>query len=364
MSNWLQHRRTTLLLGLASLALVALGAWFTRDAWLTWYYMHGLKHASEQDREIWIHRVASLGSAAVPSLVDVLKEQDASTCESARLALEELCQSWGADHEHSKDVYARLAKSFEGFSFAGQQAVLKLYAPRLREKEQGSADLVQLAAHPLQSAMKSSCKDVRATAYELLIVLVRTDHATERQSLYRDFLRRGFKEDDPLLRARAVCAAAPEQGVQDDVVPLLHDPAPEVRRAAMLAVGPATTVIHDDDLLPWLNDEDEEVRHLCEMVLEGRGIPKESIRLARMITHPKVAVRLQAVTELLVQPERDATEWYRRLTYDTCPSVQIAAVRAARQQHLDLRERLLEMAQGDKSDSVRQLAGYYLGAEQ
>jgi len=40
----------------------------------------------------------------------------------------------------------------------------------------------------------------------------------------------------------------------DRVVPLLRDPAAEVRRAALLAVGGHPNLIGDDELLNWLHD--------------------------------------------------------------------------------------------------------------
>lgn len=358
MVQWLVQRKLLLLCCLVSLASAATAAWLTRDTWLAWYYLRGLRHDSDSDRALWIQRVNSLGDDAVPCLIDFLHEDNPASCEKARLALVELC-----DNRNDMDgvVLSQLSRAFDHLSFPGQQEAFTLYTARVRQEPSVAA--IESALHPLQSGVQSSCKDVRAKAYDLLIVLVRRDDNKEHFSLYRELVRRGIKEEDALLRARAVCiAAVGEIGLQDRVLPLLHDSAAEVRRAAILALGSAPTVIHDDDLLPWLNDPDPEVCRLCELVLEGRGIPRDGIRLGRMFKHPDLAVRLQAIDELLHQSERDPTEWLRRLSHDSAPSVRIAAIRAACRVHVDLRDRMEEMIHSDESQTVRQLAAYYLAA--
>jgi HEAT repeat protein len=358
MVEWFIQRKLLLFCCLVSMASAATAAWLTRDTWLAWYYLRGLRHASESDRDLWIGRVNSLGDDAVPRLVDFLQEDNPALCEKARLALAELCNNRNGNDAL---VLGQVSRGFDRLSFAGQQAAFSLFAARLRVD--ASAAMIESALRPMQTGAQSSCKDVRASAYDLLIVLVRRDENKEHFSLYRELVRRGIKEEDPLLRARAVCTAAVgEIGLQDRVTPLLRDPAAEVRRAAVLALGPASTVMHDDDLLPWLNDPDPEVCRLCELALEGRGIPRDGIRLGRMVTHSDIAVRLHAIHELLHQCERDPTQWFRRLSHDSAPSVRIAAIRAACRVHVDLRDRLEEMVQGDESQTVRQLAAYYLAA--
>jgi HEAT repeat protein len=356
MTQWLCQRKLLLLCCLVSVASAATAACLTRDTWLAWYYLRGLRHASDVDRDLWIRRVNSLGDdVAVPHLIGLLQEDNPAVCEKARVALAAWCEN-----RDGKDapVLGQVSRAFEHLSFAGQQAAFTLYAARLHQD--ASSAVIESVLKPVQAGVQSSCKDVRASAYELLVVLVHRDENKEHFSLYRELVRRGVKEEDPLLRARAVCTAAvPEIGLQDRVAPLLYDPAAEVRRAAILAVGSASTVVHDDDLLPWLNDSDPEVCRLCELALEGRGIPRDGIRLGRMVTHPDIAVRLQAIHQLLHQSERDPTEWFRRLSHDAAPSVRVAAIRAACRVHVDLRDRMEEMVQTDESQTVRQVVAYY-----
>jgi len=152
-----------------------------------------------------------------------------------------------------------------------------------------------------------------------------------------------------------------DQELLGHVVPLLRDPDPEVRRAAVLALGSAQSVIGDDDLLPLLHDSDAQVQQLCEVALRSRGLQEEHLECARLISDPSPTARLQLLQRLRHATDLDVGVWLRRLSQDSSPAVRAAAVRAASQQaQLGLRDRLLEMSQQDPSPTVRQLAGHYL----
>ncbi len=136
---------------------------------------------------------------------------------------------------------------------------------------------------------------------------------------------------------------------------------PPVRRAALLAVGPARDVIHDDQLLPCLHDPDPEVRRLCEIALSGRGLRPEYLELGRLLTDPRPAARLRVLDHLAGSTELDPGLWLRRLSHDPSPSVRVAAMRAMTQQHfVDLSDRIDQMARTDPSPTVCQLAQFYL----
>src|SRR5262249_18071867 len=71
----------------------------------------------------------------------------------------------------------------------------------------------------------------------------------------------GLAGGEPLNRLRAVrLALYPGMDLLEHVAGLLGDPAAEVRRAALLAVGPAGQAVRDEALLPALHDPDPEVR--------------------------------------------------------------------------------------------------------
>jgi hypothetical protein len=149
--------------------------------------------------------------------------------------------------------------------------------------------------------------------------------------------------------------------MHEHVVPLLNDPAPEVRQAAMLAVGPSSEVLATDDLLRWLHDPDADVRRLCEGALRSRGLHEDHVRLGRLMTDSRAGVRLQVVDCLRESSDLEPGVWLRRLSHDPAPAVRAAAVRAASEQTaLDLTDRLEQMAENDPSPTVRQLARHYL----
>jgi HEAT repeat protein len=149
-----------------------------------------------------------------------------------------------------------------------------------------------------------------------------------------------------------------------EVTALLGDPAPEVRRTAMLAVGPLNEAIPTDRLLAWLHDPDADVRRLCEAALLAReDFQPEHLTLARLITAPEASVRLQVLAHLQHDSSLEPGIWLRRLGRDPAPEVRAAAVRAAANQPaVDLSDLIRERAQADPSQTVSQLAGYYLRA--
>ena len=75
-------------------------------------------------------------------------------------------------------------------------------------------------------------------------------------------------------RLRAVrLSLCPGMGdLLEQVAGLLGDESPQVRRAALIAIGSAREAVHDDQLLPCLHDPDAEVRRLCEQALIARGL--------------------------------------------------------------------------------------------
>ena len=65
------------LIGLIVVVLLGVGvAWLERAPLLTWYYLHGLAAASDENRQTWVERVATLDSAAVPGLIERLRQAD------------------------------------------------------------------------------------------------------------------------------------------------------------------------------------------------------------------------------------------------------------------------------------------------
>jgi HEAT repeat protein len=156
------------------------------------------------------------------------------------------------------------------------------------------------------------------------------------------------------------------KAVLDSLLPLLKDDVPEVRRAAVLAVGLADDAITIQEMLPLLQDPDQGVRDLCVKALQGRRMPDTHIELAKKITDHHPGTRLEVVNLLQEAEDLDPTVWLQHLSEDVSPAVRAAAIRcaAADPASTDFRERVLQMSRDDPSPTVRQLALHYLKALQ
>jgi hypothetical protein len=354
------------LIAIAVLLVLGGVGWLNRAPLLTWYGMHSLAAASEQERAGWVEWVAGLDVAALPGLLDLLARDDARACANAEAFLSMLARRWGQADARTLRLSTQLSERFTRFSKPGQHAALELAIVVLRSEEgrpPAPAALVDGGFKLLTAAGWDTDKGVKIRTLALAEVLI--DRAAGKAiDYYRDLARKGLAEADPDSRVRAVhltlhAALKQDADLLQRLVPLLRDARVEVRRAALLAVGLAEQVIAEDDLLPLLHDPDAEVRRLCEGALRGRGRQEKDIRLARLISHPAADGRLQLLRHL--QQAEYPGVWLRRLSQDPDAAVRAAAVRAAAEHpQVDLADRLQEMRDGDPSATVRQLAAYYL----
>jgi hypothetical protein len=152
-------------------------------------------------------------------------------------------------------------------------------------------------------------------------------------------------------------------GLKAEVVPLLNDPAAEVRRAAMAAVGPAgagTPAVEAEELFRWLNDPDAEVRLLCEAGLSTRGLEPEHIEAGRKLTHPDPAERLDLLSDLQRNRAafRDPGPWLERLSRDADPAVRAAVARVGYESRLPFAG-WLDRLTADPDGTVRRIAAYH-----
>jgi hypothetical protein len=184
----------------------------------------------------------------------------------------------------------------------------------------------------------------------------------------RDAVRAGLAATSADGRVRAVrLALRPEIALLADVVPLLNDPEPAVRRAALLAVGPvpegSAEVVGDEELFRCLHDPDPEVRNLCEAALNSRGLDAAQVQLARQLASPDAAERLRLLVDLQRAGDaiRDPGPWLERLSRDPDPAVRLGAARVAFERRLMFAGWLDRMAEADPDPTVRQWAGYYRG---
>jgi hypothetical protein len=357
-------------LGVLVLALLLGGAglaWTERATLLAWYCVRGLAHAGEGDRGRWVARVAGLGEAAVPALLDCLERPDDAVCANARAGLARLAGDWGTADTRTVGLAVQAAHRFPHLSPAGQREVLEMTAAWFAAPAAPAAPadgLVPACGRLLSASAGAAGPEAQRAGLELCAVLLAQPQRAEALAAAREAARAGLRGDAAANRLRAVrLALQPGMDLLEDVVALLGDGAPEVRRAAMLAVGPADHVVRDEGLLPSLHDPDAEVRRLCEAALRGRGLKPEHLKLGRALTDPRPAVRLQ-VLDLLGDPEArdlDRGLWLRRLSHDPAPHVRFAAMRAASETGLaDLADRLEQMGRSDPSPTVSKWAPFYL----
>jgi hypothetical protein len=354
------------LIGLLGGVLLAGGAgiWWQRSAIWAWYCVQRLAGASEGSRDRWVQRAVALDARAIPGLLGCLQREDAQACANAQAALVQLVQTWGTPHPGREILAGRLADAFARCSGPGRTAALEVLTTlvQLEGEKAPPEEIVQAATRILSGAMQARERTARARALDLAHVLLAQAPTAPVLDACRDLTRRCLQDEDPQTRVRAVrLAARTDLKIVEYVAPLLHDPEARVRQAAMLAIAPAREVIRDDELLRSLHDPDPDVRRLCEAALRGRGLPEEQVRRGRLLTDARPAVRLQVLDGLCQAPDLEPGVWLRHLSHDPEPAVRAAAVRAAAEQTLvDLTDRIEQMARDDPSDTIRQLARYYL----
>ncbi len=167
----------------------------------------------------------------------------------------------------------------------------------------------------------------------------------------------------PDQKLDAIRAALRSGGVVS-VVGYLQDESAEVRRAAVLAVGPVpdgqAPAVPDDDLFPRLHDPDPEVRQLAAAALRGRGLTDERVQLARQLVSPVATDRLSLLLDLTDSGAvTDPGPWLERLSRDPEPAVRLGAARLAFECKVVYAGWLDRLAEADPNPLVRRWAGYW-----
>jgi hypothetical protein len=353
------------LLGLGLILLVGAAVWLAWTPFWTWYFLRGLAAADVEAREKWIKRVARLDTAAVPGLLACLARDDAQACANAGAALAYLAHAWGPDDPRAHSLAEALRDRFSLLGVPGQEAVLDWQIAVLGEaKARLPGPLEQVARDLLAAAGRRHESAILSRALALADVVADRLEAGPCLASCRQLAQQALCDPAPEARTRAARLTQHGPFRKDlallrQVLPLLRDPDAGVRRAAVLAVGPAKEVISEEDLLPLLHDSSPEVRRECETTLRSRGLNDEHLLLGLLISDRQPAARLQ-VLHYVDSTDVDPGVWLRRLCRDPAPAVRAAAVRAIAQGEIDLGDQVRQMAQGDPSPTVRQLAAHYL----
>jgi hypothetical protein len=344
-------------------------AWWQRDALQTWWVLRGLSRATENNRDAWIERVAALGTPAIPALIECLSEGDDQACLNGLAALDHLARAWGVADPATADLAHRLTRPYSRLSPVVQAQLLG-YLTGWFSEESPAEGLVPAIARILSESASKDDADVQSAGLDLAVVLVRQPGGLSLPAA-REMARAGLRSSSAKVRVKAVrLCLQPGMELLEQVAGLLRDPSVEVRRAVILAVGPAEQLVREDVLLPGLHDTDADVRKHTEAALRSRGLRPEHLELGRLLTHPQPTTRLQVLDRIralfvAAQGGRDVDldpgVWLRRLSHDPSLAVRAAALRLMSQQSLiDLTDRIDQMARSDPSPTICQLARFYL----
>ncbi|MBM4072156.1 MAG: hypothetical protein FJ271_25000 [Planctomycetes bacterium] len=356
-------KKWLILLALPAL-LLGLLAW-QWSAILQWHYVRSLAGAEEGDREACAERVAALDLEVLPRLLTILRDNDARAVANVEAALVSMLRRWGADDPRGKILAEELLSQFNDLSVEGQYAALRvpLVWLGMSPVTPAPAAVTTIVGQFLSASTRNA--ELRSRALLLAQALLLGSIPGQWTELCKEQALAGLKDADAETRLRAVHVlqqlARVEPQLLAESAELLRDSAVEVRCAALIAVGASRDAVADEELLPLLHDADAEVRRLCEAALRSRGLGDSHLLLARLISDSRPGARLQVVSHLSETDNLEPGVWLRRLSQDTSPAVRAAAVRAMYYQtHIDLRDRIQQMAADDPSPTVRQLAEHYL----
>lgn len=301
--------------------LLAIGVW-QRESLVLWYRAERLERATADDKPEWAKRIGEMGPSAGSTLVRLFRSDDPATCKAARDGFELLWKNLADQPLELQQLAITFLDGDARFSTPGRATAIELLPLVVSANPN---EFLQKSKAMLTSALRSDSVDVR-------------------------------------IEAIAVCMRS-ELNAMDLILPAMNDPSADVRRVAILALGPirdqVAPVITDDELLYWLHDKDNEVRRLCEMSLRGRGRTPRDIYLGRLYTSPDANTRQKLLIELAEEEELNIAVWLERLTNDKDPAVRAGAIRVAADRQTDLISRLTQMGKTDPDATVRRIAAYY-----
>jgi HEAT repeat protein len=348
-------RSSKLWIAVVCVAGVVLGAGLLAPSLRAWYLLSGLSTADASSREGWAKAVAVLGESAVGPLLDGLDASD-NEAENAIAGLDVLVDTGVVP---APVLVERLARSLGRLRPEGRSRATFLVARWLGEHPD---EALQTAAWEMLSTCAAMEETHLEASLSLAIAVLNRACSAEVVTLGRTLAQKGLKDPSPGVRVRAVTLCMqPTVDLLDSVVPLLRDPEAEVRRSAVVALGPVPQAVTEEQLLLCLHDTDAMVQEMAHSALVARGLQPEQVELGRLLTHSSVRTRLRVLDRLPEVPDLDPQVWLRRLSEDPSPAVRAAAARAlARVPAADRSDRLEEMARNDSSATVAWIARYYL----
>jgi hypothetical protein len=179
-----------------------------------------------------------------------------------------------------------------------------------------------------------------------------------KEGLYQ-LTRRALADSDATVRVMgaAALAALPLPDQAAPAVALLKDENADVRCQVLSGFRDRRELMDEEDVLPLLFDPAPQVAQMAETVLKHRGLTPDQIGLGKLVVHPLPRMRATAITLLRERTDVDPTVWLVYLSRDADEDVRAKAVAAlAESAAPEARERLAEIAATDASATIREAA--------
>ena len=347
--------------GLALTGVAGLAAYKHQDLLAAWN-VHQLPQAQTDQRLAITEQLAQNPSVSTGWILYSLSQ--ATEPEEASVFAEALMRtSRDMDAEQLDPHISRAASLFKSMEPDAQAETLRWLATALNAgdpetmTERRSAAIRRL----MDQAYVGEEPEVKAGALRLSGPILKQRPPAEVVESLKLLVSSGARSDSARVQIQAITAALwPALDCLEETTVCLKSQHREVRKAAILALGPATEKINEEILLPGLHDEDLEIVQLTQSALQARGLRDDQIRLGKLMADPKPTKRLEVLDHLSATRDIDPALWLRKLSNDPSPAVRAAAMRAmAQETGGELGERVGQMGKSDPSESVNKLAGYY-----
>ncbi len=181
-----------------------------------------------------------------------------------------------------------------------------------------------------------------------------------KEAMHRPIVRCLANQDIPTrLAAIYTLGYLPIDDAASPAIAYLEDSAPAVRRQVLISFTGRPNLLTVDMLLSRLHDSDEAIRDAAAAALKVRGLSQELIGLGGLMTSPRADQRASVIALIKDRDDIDPVVWLLQLSRDQDESVRIHAIEAlAAREHqtASIKRRIVEMAQSDSSEQVRQAA--------
>ena len=169
--------------------------------------------------------------------------------------------------------------------------------------------------------------------------------------------RLGDKEAVVRMAAVACLGMLPIDEKAAPAIAGLKDPEFSVRFQTLTSFAGRPVLMTEESILPLLHDPVPDLQGLAQRVLEARGLSPDLIGLGRMVSHERAEMRASAITLLEGHEDIDPVVWLLRLSEDPDAGVRLKAVKAFEGKMTpEVTQRLREIVAADDSAEVRAAA--------